>query len=62
MLDGELSQAWDAATSHLEAGKSIVSLAHAPQIAAAELILRWHKDPAVLSLGQHVNDYCNVVN
>ena len=62
VLEGELSQAWDAVTCHLEAGKSIISIAHALQIAAAELILRWQKDPAVLSLGQHVNDYCNVVN
>ena len=62
VLEGEPSQAWDQVTRYLEKGKSIISLAHTLQIAGAELILRWRTDPAVLSLGQHVNDYCNVVN
>jgi len=62
VLEGEPSQAWDQVTRCLEAGKSVISLAHALQIAGAELILRWQTDPAVLSLGQHVNDYSNVVN
>jgi hypothetical protein len=62
VLEGQLSEAWDEVTRHLESGKSITSLAHALQIAGAELILRWQRDPAVLSLGQHVNDYGNVVN
>ncbi len=62
VLEGEPGQAWDQVTAYLEAGKSVTSLAHVLQIAGAELILRWQADPAVLSLGQHVNDYCNVVN
>ena len=39
---------------------------HQPRARAADCRrrahLRWQTDPAVLSLGQHVNDYCNVVN
>ena len=62
VLEGEPRQAWDHVTAYLEAGKSVVSMAHALQIAGAELILRWQADPAVLSLGQHVTDYSNVVN
>ncbi|MBV8083726.1 MAG: hypothetical protein JO247_02810, partial [Chloroflexi bacterium] len=62
VLEGEPSTVWDQVSTYLEAGKSIASLGDALQIAGAEIILRWTSDPAMLSLGQHVNDYCNVVN
>jgi hypothetical protein len=62
VLEADPAAVWDEVSAKLEAGISVRSLGDALQIAGAEIILRWTADPAVLSLGQHVNDYCNVVN
>lgn len=48
-------------TSHLKAGRSIVSLGAAIQLGAAELILRTTV-PRQFTNGQHAFDYCNVGN
>jgi hypothetical protein len=61
LMTGEPQAVWDQLTTHLKAGKSILSLGDTIQIGAAELILR-NTVPRSFTDGQHPFDYCNTAN
>jgi hypothetical protein len=61
LMEADVETVWSTITAHLQAGKSIRSLADSIQVGAAELILRTTV-PRKFTEGQHPFDYCNTAN